>query len=94
VDITQLEQFFDYTFKWTVEHHGGASLGSGPMPTVLKTGPGPAAMALMAWPASEAVFAWYESADHLRYRSNRYSPSDATVVSVAALGFANEGTHR
>jgi uncharacterized protein (DUF1330 family) len=53
-----------------------------------------AAMALMAWPTSKAVFAWYESADHLPYRNNRYSPSDATVVSVAALGFANEGTHR
>ncbi len=42
-DITHLEPFLDYAqhFKWIVEHHGGASLGSGPMPTVLKGRPGP-----------------------------------------------------
>ncbi|MCW2912838.1 MAG: hypothetical protein JWN52_906 [Actinomycetia bacterium] len=95
-DITHLEPFLDYAqhFKWTVEHHGGASLGSGPMPTVLKGGPGPTAMALMAWPTSEAAFAWYDSADYVPYRNNRHTSSNATVVSVAALGLADEGTHR
>ena len=43
---------------------------------------------------SEAAFAWYDSADYVPYRNNRHTSSNATVVSVAALGLADEGTHR
>ena len=96
LNVTDLEPFNDYIehFRWTVEFHDGACLGSAPMPTVLKGGPGPMAAALMAWPTTEAAKGWYQSAEYRSYRDTRHAVSLATGCSVEGVRLVNERRNR
>ncbi len=87
VDITDLETFRDYAarFRWTVEHNGGASLGSAPAPAVLAGGPGPMATPLLAMRSQDSLKAWYGGADYRPYRDQRHASANCTTVSVSAL---------
>jgi uncharacterized protein (DUF1330 family) len=85
VDITDLETFRDYATRWTVEHNGGASLGSAPAPAVLAGGPGQMATPLLAMRSQDSLNAWYESADYRPYRDQRLASANCTTVSVNAL---------
>lgn len=87
LDATDFERFLTYstTFKWTVERHGGAVLGSG-IPVVLKGPSGPSAMGLMTFPDRAAARAWDASAEYRPYRDLRHASSRATAIGIPTRG--------
>jgi uncharacterized protein (DUF1330 family) len=94
VEITDPEQFFDYSahYRWTVEYGGGVVLvpGAQPSQVVLRGGPGPQAMSLMAWPADPHTRrAWYEGSHYRPYRDQRHRSSRTTNISVRALSLGD-----
>lgn len=86
LDVTDFERFLTYTanFKWTVEHRGGAVLGSG-VPVVLNGPIGPSAMGLMTFPDRVAARAWDASNEYRPYRDLRHASSRATAIGVLTL---------
>jgi uncharacterized protein (DUF1330 family) len=87
LDVTDFDRFLTYstTFKWTVERHEGAVLGSG-IPLVLKGPSGPSAMGLMTFPDRTAARAWDASAEYRPYRDLRHASSRATAIGIPTLG--------
>lgn len=87
VDVLDLDPFLHYAghFKWTIEHNGGAALGTAAFPSVLRGEAGPGAMGLMAFPNSDAHFNWHTCADYRPYRDIRHRSARATVVGLPTL---------
>ncbi|MGH3632573.1 MAG: DUF1330 domain-containing protein [Mycobacterium sp.] len=86
LDVTEFERFltFSTTFKWTVERHGGAVLGSA-ISVVLNGQSGPSAMGLMTFPDRAAARAWDASAEYRAYRDLRHASSRATAIGIRTL---------